>query len=85
MANFVAGVISLTLGVIMVASVLIPQVKGTNTSTWDTGEQHNPERLVGLEWPSGGWSASARSSASCMARSRSLVSSEDRGLNPLFH
>lgn len=38
MANFVAGVISLTLGVIMVASVLIPQVKGVNTSTWDTGE-----------------------------------------------
>ena len=38
MANFVAGVISLTLGVIMVASVLIPQVKGTNTSTWEAGE-----------------------------------------------
>lgn len=38
MANFVSGVISLTLGVIMVASVLIPQVKGTNTDTWETGE-----------------------------------------------
>lgn len=38
MANFVGGVISLTLGVIMVSTVLIPQVKGVNTSTWTTAE-----------------------------------------------
>jgi len=38
MANFVGGVISLTLAVIMVSAVLIPQVKNTNTSTWSTSE-----------------------------------------------
>lgn len=38
MANFVSGIISLTLGVIMLSSVFIPQVKGTNTSTWDASE-----------------------------------------------
>lgn len=38
MANFVSGVISLTLGVIMVSSVFIPQVKGTNTSGFTTAE-----------------------------------------------
>jgi len=39
MANFVSGIISLTLGVVMLANVLIPQVKGVNTDNWDTGEQ----------------------------------------------
>lgn len=38
MANFVAGIISLTLGVIMVSAVFIPQVKNTNTSTFSTSE-----------------------------------------------
>ena len=38
MANFVSGIISLTLGVIMLASVFIPQVKTTNTSTWTASE-----------------------------------------------
>lgn len=39
MANpFVVGVISLLLAVIMVANVLIPVVKGTNTSTFSTAE-----------------------------------------------
>ena len=38
MANFVAGIISLTLGVIMVSAVYMPQVKGTNTSTFTTSE-----------------------------------------------
>ena len=38
MANFVSGIISLTLGVIMLASVFIPQVKTTNTSTWSASE-----------------------------------------------
>ena len=35
MANFVAGIISLTLGVIMVSAVFIPQVKGVNTTALD--------------------------------------------------
>jgi len=34
----VTGVISITLGVIMLANVFIPTVKGVNTSTWSTGE-----------------------------------------------
>lgn len=34
----VSGVISLTLGVIMVTTVLIPTVKGVNTSAWSTSE-----------------------------------------------
>jgi len=38
MANFVAGIISLTLGVIMVSSVFIPQVKNTNTSDFTASE-----------------------------------------------
>lgn len=39
MANqFVAGTISLTLGVIMTANVLIPVVKNTNTDTWTASE-----------------------------------------------
>ena len=38
MANFVAGIISATLGVVMLSAVLIPQVKAVNTSTWTTGE-----------------------------------------------
>ena len=32
MTNFVAGIISLTLGVIMISAVFIPQVKGVNTT-----------------------------------------------------
>ena len=38
MANFVAGIISLVLGVVLVANLFMPTVKGTNTSTWSTGE-----------------------------------------------
>lgn len=39
MANpMIAGIISITLGVIMLANVFIPTVKGVNTSTWTTGE-----------------------------------------------
>lgn len=39
MANpLVTGMISITLGVIMLANVFIPVVKGVNTSTWSTGE-----------------------------------------------
>ena len=39
MANaMVGGIIALTLGVIMVTTVLIPTVKGVNTSGWTSGE-----------------------------------------------
>lgn len=39
MANpFVQGIISITLGVIMLANVLMPVIKGTNTSTYSTAE-----------------------------------------------
>jgi len=34
----VSGIISITLGVIMLANVFIPVVKGTNTTTWTAGE-----------------------------------------------
>lgn len=39
MANpLVTGIISITLGVIMLANVFIPVVKGVNTSTWSASE-----------------------------------------------
>ena len=39
MANpMISGIISITLGVIMLANVFIPTVKGVNTTTWTTGE-----------------------------------------------
>jgi len=39
MANpLVTGMISITLGVIMLANVFIPVVKGVNTTSWATGE-----------------------------------------------
>jgi len=39
MANgLVSGIISITLGVIMLANVFIPVVKGTNTDTFTAGE-----------------------------------------------
>lgn len=38
MANFLMGIISLTLGVVVLANVFISTVKTTNTSTWSTGE-----------------------------------------------
>lgn len=38
MVNFIGGVISLTLAIIMVAQVLFPQVKNTDTSQWSTSE-----------------------------------------------
>lgn len=39
MANpLVAGIISITLGVIMLVNVFIPTVKGANTTGWTSGE-----------------------------------------------
>jgi len=39
MANpFVQGIISITLGVIMLANVFIPVVKGVSTTNWTAGE-----------------------------------------------
>lgn len=34
----IGGIISITLGVIMLANVFMPVVKGTNTSTYTTAE-----------------------------------------------
>lgn len=36
--GMVGGIISVTLGVIMVANVFMPTVKGANTSEFDAGE-----------------------------------------------
>ena len=38
MANFIGGIVSISIGVIMLANVFITTVKGTNTSTWTSSE-----------------------------------------------
>jgi len=38
MANFIMGIISLTIGVVILASVFITTVKGQNTTGWSTAE-----------------------------------------------
>jgi len=38
MANFIVGLISLTLGVVVLSGVFITTVKGTNTTGWNAGE-----------------------------------------------
>ena len=38
MANIIGSIVGLTLGVIMFTAVLMPTIKGTNTSTWTTSE-----------------------------------------------
>lgn len=38
MANFIVGLISLTLGVVVLSGVFITTVKGTNTTGWTAGE-----------------------------------------------
>jgi hypothetical protein len=38
MANFISGIISLSIGVIMMASVFMTTVHDTNTSTWSASE-----------------------------------------------
>ena len=38
MANFVAGLISLVLGIVLVANLFMPTVKTTNTTGWTAGE-----------------------------------------------
>ena len=38
MANFIVGLISLTLGVVVLSGVFITTVKGTNTTGWSAGE-----------------------------------------------
>lgn len=37
-ANFISGIISLSLGIIVFANVFMPTVKGVNTSTYSTSE-----------------------------------------------
>lgn len=38
MANFIAGIISLTIGVVVLANVFIFTVKNTTTAGWSTAE-----------------------------------------------
>ena len=38
MANFIIGIISLTIGVVVLANVFITTVKGANTTGWTTAE-----------------------------------------------
>jgi len=38
MANFISGIISLVLGIVMMSGVFITTVKNTNTSTWSAQE-----------------------------------------------
>lgn len=38
MANFIMGIISLTIGVVILANVFISTVKSTNTTGWTTAE-----------------------------------------------
>jgi len=38
MANIVGSIVGLTLGVILFASVLMPTIKDTNTTTWSASE-----------------------------------------------
>lgn len=38
MSNFIMGMISITVSIIMLSGVVMPTVKGTNTSGWSTGE-----------------------------------------------
>jgi len=38
MGNFISGIISLSIGIIMMASVYMTTVKTTNTSTWSASE-----------------------------------------------
>lgn len=38
MGNFIIGIISLTIGVVILSSVFITTVKGTNTTSWSAAE-----------------------------------------------
>jgi hypothetical protein len=38
MANFIIGIISLTIGVVVLANVFITTVKGVNTTAWTPAE-----------------------------------------------
>ncbi len=38
MANYIGSVIGLTLAVIVTTTVLIPQIKAVNTTTWSASE-----------------------------------------------
>lgn len=38
MANYIGGIIGITLGVIMMANVFMPTVKGVDTANWTASE-----------------------------------------------
>jgi hypothetical protein len=38
MANFIGGIFNITLGAVLIATVFISTIKGTNQDTWTAGE-----------------------------------------------
>ena len=48
MGSMISGIILLSIGVIVLANVFISTVKGTNTSTWTTGERETSEDFSAL-------------------------------------
>lgn len=36
--NFIGGIINITIGAVILASVFVTTIKGTNTSAWSTAE-----------------------------------------------
>jgi hypothetical protein len=38
MASMIGGIVSVTLGAVMLANVFISQIKATNTDSWSTAE-----------------------------------------------
>lgn len=38
MANFIGGIINITIGAVILANVFITTIKDTNTSTWEASE-----------------------------------------------
>lgn len=38
MASFIGGIINITIGAVILASVYITTIKATNTTTWSTSE-----------------------------------------------
>lgn len=38
MASFIGGIVNISIGAVMLSSVFISTVKGTNTSTWTASE-----------------------------------------------
>jgi hypothetical protein len=52
MANFIIGIISLTIGVVVLANVFITTIKGVNTTTW-TAAEYLINNQIAQEWRCG--------------------------------